>query len=394
MSRRSILVAAAALLLSALACLFAAGANWGAPLAPERIEHFDITALQRFGSEPVEGSGEAVWFAGADDSARSLLMARDLQLAADEWHFLALRFAHFPANLRVSLVWRSSDAPERLQSQVLPRPGRHAARVRLSGMAGWSGTITEFGLLVFPANLVAPETTAQRRFALDELRLESDSISAALASLVTELTAYRPWVGRSINTAGFEVVSSRPYVMVLLVAVLVLIAGGAFRIARSAGAGRGWLPLAAALLVGWLVLDMHQLAQLFWRGEFTRQASLRGNELQVDVALNDALTSLRAKLVEHDIRLAMVGATLPFFRTYGAFRLLPLPSVAMEAPPQSVAAGDQLALVLIGRGNWQHDPAAGSLSWEGSIYRVDVLHSDAQLTAFRLHEKLGGEVSP
>lgn len=394
MTGRALLVTAAALLLSALACLFAAGANWRAPLLPERVEQFDIRALQQFGSKQADGPGDAVWFTGADESARSLLMARDLQLAAEEWQFLVLRFARFPADLRVSLIWRSSEAPERLQSQVLARPGRQAAHVRLADIDGWGGTITELGLLVFPANLLAAETTAERRFALAGFSLESDSTGAALASLVTEVTAYRPWVGRSINTAGFEVASSRPYAMVMLVAVLVLIAGLAARLVLVPSVRRSWLPLGLALLVGWLVLDLHLLAQLFWRGEFTRQADLRGNELQVDVALNEGLTALRSKLVERDIRLAMVGATLPFYRTYGAFRLLPLPSVATQVPPSTIAADDRLALVLIGRGDWQHDPSARSLRWADNVYRVDVLHSDAQLAAFRLLEKLDSEVTP
>jgi len=387
------LVIAAALSLGLLVALMAAGATWNTPVLPERQQVLPLAEMQLTGSRQVEGPGDARWLEGADETGRSLLLRRGLALEASDWRYLRLRMERFPAHLRAALVWRSSDSPERMQTLVLARPARRASLSLLEGAEGWSGTVSEIGLLVFPANLVDPQAARDRRYAVSEIGLESESLRGALASVLSEWTAYRPWVGRSINTAGFEVISPRTYTLVWLVAVATLLMAVALILALRLRGARLGTAFAVSVLAAWLLLDLHQLAQLFWRTGFMREAHLRSDQVEVDVRLNAALSSLRPQLEAAGIRLALVGASLPFHRTYGAFRLLPLPSVAIDAPPQLEHAGDSLALVLVGKGDWSHDAASGLLDWGDRRYAVELLHQDDQLAAFRLRARVNGEVS-
>lgn len=383
--RRRGLLAVAAALLGALALLVTAGVEWGTPLRAARVQAFTVADLQPIGSQPDGVSDSAVWFKGADaQSGRSLLLARELDLVASDWPMLRLRFERFPEDLRLFLVWRSSVSPQQLQASPLPRPGRSSMHVGLAQLPEWSGTISELGLMLAPADLLPMQATMDRRFALATLALESNSVAGGLASLASEWRAYRPWTGRSINTAGFELGRAPPRSLVLLLAswafgfvlLFVLLTG-----ARGSSLRRALL---LALLAGWLLLDMQFWAQTHWRADFTRQAHRRGLELAADPALSAAIGRLRSSLQASAVQRVLVGSTIPFHRTYGAFELLPLISVAIDSPGPAAAANAGVALVLIGQGDWLYDPISSRLTWSGQEFAVDLIHEDAQLAAYRL----------
>lgn len=392
MMRRGLLACLALVAVLGALCL-AAGIEWSTPFRPQRAESFVPSGMDLLGGRRAETEGAVLWVEGSDDAERSVLLARNLNLEAADWQYLRVALPRFPATLSLSLIWRSSEHPTRLQRAGLPRPGRFASTVRLAEIDGWRGTISELGLLLEPAAMISTGSTLDRRFAIESMRIESDSFGAAINALATDWTAYRPWGGRSINTGGFELETSRSYSLVWFVALLVLVFG---LLLAALGSRRSqiWVPLGVALLLGWLVLDLHQLGQLFWRGDFARQAQQRSDDLQLHHQLAAALEAARPALQTADIGLALVASSLPFHRTYGAFRLLPLPSAAVDSPPKLVAQDKKLALVLVGRGDWQFDPEVQRLRWAGHEYEVEQLYTDAHLSAYRLIREVEPEARP
>ncbi len=367
----------------ALALLWAAGGEVSAPWRAAERYAFEPRELAPVGARRVEGAKANGVFEGADGLGRSLLMARGLNLDAAHWSVLSYRFEAFPATLKLVLVWRIDASPERLRSLPLPRPGSRAASVRLDGVEGWEGRISELGLLVLPADLLPAEATLERRLVLRELALASRSQAGALAALQTEWSAYRPWVGRSINTAGFELSSPQRHSLLGFVLVMCLLLGMAGWLAFRP-ALRPTLAIGIALIMAWVVLDLLQLAQLHWRGDFTLQAHRQSEEVQVDPRLSAILTELQPVLRALDPRLVLVSGDSPFHRTYGAFRLLPLPVAVVESPPALPESEQRLALVLIGADAARFDATRGTLRWGTRDYAAEAVFDLPPVRAFRL----------
>jgi len=377
-------LSAVVLVLGSLLALFlAAGVNPSLPWSPERAMQFAPHELSPMGArlEYLE-DGSAV-FAGADALGRSLLVARELDLDAGQFPVVRYEFNRFPATLKLVLVWRSSLAPERLRSSPVPRPARGLQRVEFGSVEGWEGRISEVGLLVLPADLLPAQATAERQFALRQFGLESASQSGAVASLLTEWTAYRPWVGRSINVTGFELGLAQRQTLVWFAAALVVVLGLALWLLPLMGLRR-WGAFVVAAALAWVILDLLHLAQLHWRNDFTRQAQLAAEESQVDPRLAAVRGGLRPILADIDPRLVLVSGQSAFHRTYGAFRLLPLPVAAVESAPVLPDGEQRLALVVIGKGVAEFDADANQLQWGHRRYAAQRVFEQTPVQAFRL----------
>lgn len=380
---RAVLALAVLLAGGALALLAAAGGDASAPWRAAERHVFEPSELVPIGARRVDGIGADAVFEGADGLGRSLLMARNLSLDAAHWSSLSYRFDAFPATLKLVLVWRVEASPERLRSLPLPRPGVRAAAVLLDGVEGWEGQISELGVLVLPADLLPAQATLDRRIVLRALTLESRSQSGALAALLTEWSAYRPWVGRSINTAGFELASPQRHSLLGFVLAMALLLGlAAWLVFRPRL--RLALAVGVALVGAWVALDLVHLAQLHWRGDFTRQAHRQGEEIQVDPHLNAVLEALQPSLRALEPRLVLVSGASPFQRTYGAFRLLPLPVAVVGSPPALPAGEQRLALVLIGVDAADFDAATRTLRWGARSYVAEAVFEEPPVRAFRL----------
>jgi hypothetical protein len=377
----------AAVLLIGCVLLIAAGARPGTPLSPAQAAELDLAQFRLEAGGQKEFSPRGLAVEGADGLGRTLLVQSTQGLRAAEYSRLGYRFEAFPAELKLALVWRTEEEPSRMQSLPLPRPGLSSHWVRLDEVEGWSDGIAEIGLLVMTADLLPSESTLARRFELSWLRLESASLRGDLAALQTDVRAYRPWVGRSINTAGYELAIPQRHALVAPVAALVLLLGAALAIAFPVAR---WRSLAACLLLGWLILDLQQLAQLFWRGDFTRRAHSLSDEVQVEPRFNAALEQVRPVLRAAEPRLVLVGGALPFHRTYGAFRLLPLPASAIDSAPVLSAEEDRIAVVLVGNGDWRFDASSGTLHWSERSYPARLLFEQGGLVAFMLQGNSAG----
>ena len=128
--------------------LWAADVDWRSPLRPAVQRTFygsDFRAV--FGSATARDSRLHVEAAAADFSA--LQSTRPAGVEARDFQVLRYRFADFPRTLELSLVFRTAEHPDDVQTISLPWPGTGTSSFDLSHVAAWRGTIVEIGFAEF-----------------------------------------------------------------------------------------------------------------------------------------------------------------------------------------------------------------------------------------------------
>lgn len=226
---------------------------------------------------------------------------------------LRYRFGDFPSTLQLTLIWRTADAPDALQSWPLPRPGRLGGAIDLSRVPGWQGRLMEIGFAEFPALSLTPPGTPFRPFRIESAALESFSWRGRMQVLASEWLARPAWSLRSINSSGrdeTEPVRPSPVLVVALAAGWLLACG--FVLA-------GWrrerqvTPVLAVVALAWGLLDLRWSATVLERLGATRavHAGLAWpeNRLQVpDRELLQAAAAIRERLaVEAPARVLVSG---------------------------------------------------------------------------------------
>lgn len=259
------------LLVAGWACLlaWAAGVVWHEPLQPRHAQD-----LRPANFSLVHGQGRrergalVVERAGDDDALQQSQRVHWLDTAG--LPILRYRFADFPATLQLSLIWRTADAPDRLQTWSLPRPGRGDAAIDLSRVPGWHGRLMEVGFAEFPALNLTPPGTPFEPFEIQAAALESPSWRGRLQALAAEWLARPAWSQRSINASGREVAEPvRPTL------VLVLALGVGWALACGLAVFPGWrrrplVPAMVALALAWGILDLRWAMTLSSRLVATR----------------------------------------------------------------------------------------------------------------------------
>lgn len=314
------------------------------------------------------------------------LVAAGVDFDAADVRFLSYRFQRFPPSLRLALGWRTADQPQRWQWAPLPFP-RGETTVDLRRLIpDWSGRIIQVGFTPRAAELLPPDALPARDASFLGARLHGDGRADAVAALLDEWLAYRPWSGRSINTSGFSLRYREPRPLqawVLLAAAAAVVVPGLILGWRR----RQWLRAAAlAAGVAWLVLDAAQLRLLAQRTLHTRELSqLASGGLRTEPMVAGAMDSLRSRLGEGgmDRRLVVLGAD-PFLRSYPPFELMPL-DVASLAPNELAEALPGTLLLRLGPVG-EFDAAGGSLRIDGLHLRVRVLHNEGGAVLLELLE--------
>lgn len=179
-------------------------------------------------------------------------------LAARDYPILRYRLVDFPRTLELSLVFRTAENPDDVQSISLPRPDQRNCTFDLSQVAAWKGTITELGFAQFPTAQLVPPAAGFHPFTLENAQLESLSWRGRLATLATSWHERRPWQLISISAVGpTETGDSAPHAPRLpLFLALALVPLGVFgwAILRLRGRGLRRLLFAGAALA-WLACD-------------------------------------------------------------------------------------------------------------------------------------------
>lgn len=319
-------VVAAVAVAFVLLCAYAAprtGLSWRGSATPLAAARFAGGAPQPDGSLVIERA------AGA--AQQLLRFTPDAPLRG---RFLSYRFAGMPPSLRLGIGWRTR-ADGAWHWAMLPFPRRRTT-VDLARLSpDWTGEADSLAFTLLPAELLPPSAVPAVQLRLLDAELQTDARLPALAALMDEWHAYRPWSGRSINTGGFDLRLLEPLplqgfvLLVLAAAALVLL------LVRAAGRWRRRM-LATALVAtatGWLVLDVAQLRVAWQRStrlETLHQAA--GGALAVEPRLAEALARVRAHPV-----VASPGARLvvfagnPFLQSWPVFALLPLDVAALPA---------------------------------------------------------------
>jgi hypothetical protein len=176
-------------------------------------------------------------------------------VVADDFPILHYRFTDFPRTMELSLIFRTVDAPDDVQSISLPRPEGAESTFDLSRIPSWRGTITELGFAQFPTAQLVPPAEGFQPFVLVGARLESQSWRGRLSTMFDSWRELRPWQLISISAVGpGETSDSSPHAprlpLVLAFALLPLlffgwtilrVRGVQFRRLAFAGVATGWL---------------------------------------------------------------------------------------------------------------------------------------------------------
>lgn len=287
-----------------LLVLWAAGAGWRTPPAPQMTRELAGREFQPvFGAAAAEDGRLRVTAAAEDHSAlQSTALAN---VVGEELPILRYRFEDFPRTLELTLVFRTAEQPDDVQTIALPWPGTGESSFDLSRVEAWRGTIIELGFAEFAtAQLISPER-GFAPFTLISARLESDSWSGRVRTLLTGWSLHTPWQLISVSAIGpSEIGDSSPHAPRLPL-VLALALGLAAVCARfvlgipGRRLGRGLL-VAAAL--AWVAADAAWLRSLAYKRSVDRDAwsdvpfAQRQNQV-VDADLREAATHLKELLV-------------------------------------------------------------------------------------------------
>lgn len=385
MNLRLLLIGAlGTLLTAALSLLWLAAPEPGAPWsAATRIE----LAAERFrvGPGQAEPAPSGLQVAGADPQGRTVLVHGGLDLDAAALRYLSFRFDRLPPTLRPVLIW---NGPAGQGSAAVPWSAS-GGTVDLRRLAGWPERLEWLGLLVLPMDAVPTAAAADRAFEFRGMTLQSASRRAAVAALWTELFAYRPWTGRSINTAGFELPIERRLRPLTWLAIS--LSGGLLASAIAAASRRRWKSvLLGAVLLLWVLLDLLQVRQLLTRAEAAgaaRRAMPASQPLtaQPDLAAPMAELLQRLATLPSGVRVLVYGEG-PFLGQYAVFLLRahdagPLRSLA-SLP--AARAEDRPVLVLVGSGPWRYEASNGMLHLPDQLLVAEPLLERAPLAAYRL----------
>lgn len=235
--------------------LCAARVDWSAPMQP-RETHI----LPGSGFTPVFGSGSPkgdVLHLEAEAEDFSNLQSTALPgIAASDFTTLRYRFADFPRTLELSLVFRTAEAADDVQTITLPWPGSGISSFDLSQIETWRGRIIELGFAEFAIGQVVPPERGFAPFDLVEAELWSSSWRGDLAALGTDWFGAWPWSQRSVHALGREGESPRALSIVVFVAAAIgLVLLWAVVLLRARGRRLAGIGLACFAL-GWLALDL------------------------------------------------------------------------------------------------------------------------------------------
>lgn len=244
--------------------LCAARVDWTAPMQPHErrtLPGSGFTSVFGTGSP----KGEALHVETEAEDFSSLQSVALPAVAARDFTTLRYRFADFPRTLELSLVFRTAEAADDVQTVALPWPGEGTSSFDLSHVEKWRGTIIELGFAEFAIGQVVPPERGFAPFDLVEAELWSPSWRGDLAALGTDWFGAWPWSQRSVHALGREGGAPRSLSIVVFVAAAIgFVPFWAALLLRARGRRLVGIGLACVVL-GWLALDLRWQSGLVHR---------------------------------------------------------------------------------------------------------------------------------
>ncbi|HUD42922.1 MAG TPA: hypothetical protein VMR06_13105 [Dokdonella sp.] len=254
---------------AAIVIAFAAGLAWNSPWQPAQRLDWDGAAFLSVSGAALEDAGRLrVEGPGADATAVQSLATAPFEARAHP--LLRYRFDGLPPALAVSFAFRRADAPDRLHVVELPWPGGGSGSFDLGAIPDWRGTIEEIGFAEFPTPQVMPPDAGFAPFALVDVQLWSPSWRGSLAALGSAWLDPWPWTTRSVHALGRDGAHFRQWPPTLTFALLAALAAAGWVVALRRPPRRLLPALAAALAIGWGLLDLVWAGGLRWRATAAR----------------------------------------------------------------------------------------------------------------------------
>lgn len=341
--------------------LWAAGSDWRAPWTPDNER---VLAGSRFhavfGVAAPDGQRLRVTSPAADFSA---LQSTELpELRAADFPLLRYRFADFPRTLELSLVFRSTEQPDDVQTIALPWPGGATSTFDLSHVAAWRGHIIEMGFAQFAAAQNVPPPLGFQPFDLVSAQLWSPSWRGDLAALATDWLGAWPWSQRSVHALGREGHVPRTQSVVLCAALGAAIAVGWGALLLGLRGRRLLTTALVCMALAWFALDLRWQSGLVQRLLATRtvyagvdaaaRAGLVGDS-ELQQAADDVRALIRGEPAQTRI-LVHAGGAYQWLRLM--WHLLPLNVGALSvAAPVSTAIPDGCLIVFYDSDAWQRN---------------------------------------
>jgi hypothetical protein len=370
------------LLLVSLSLLALAGVRPGMPLFPAATLAFEPPQLAA--ADAQQGDG-VLRIRGADANGLTLVMQPVDRIQAARFRYMVLQLAEVPRALRATAIWRVDGV---FHTSPLPGSFRSAVTWDMQASSSWQGRLDSVGVGLLPTDYLAPIATLEREFAFISGRLESESWAGALRALSTQWRVYRPWDGRSNNTAGVELSAMPGPPLQLFVFVMVLVT----LLAAAIGGGMPSLrqALSPAMMVALSTLAMWQAAQVGMRAQVAIEARaavahLPDWPLAAVPAIGNDAARLLALLEERAPPRLIVWGESRFMREYPTWLLRDLNTASLDDPSQLNGGGPRVAdnvLVLAGPGGWRVD--ADRLELAGMRFAVEPLMVGAVLQAYRV----------
>jgi hypothetical protein len=250
-----------------LLLLWAAGVDPRGPLSPAQSRSFPGSRHHAaFGKATPQEQRLRIEAAAEDHSLLQVTALPDL--AAEDFPILRYRFADFPSTLELSLVFRTRESPDDVQTISLPAPGTRGGTIDLSRVAAWRGTLVEIGFAQFPVAQLVPPDEGFKPFSLVESKLESMSWRGRISAMFTSWFARAPWQLISVSAIGPSETGDDtphsprpPLVLALALGVLGMLAFCVLRV-RGAALRRVMLICAVA---AWFALDFAWLVDLRYK---------------------------------------------------------------------------------------------------------------------------------
>jgi len=379
-----------------LLLLWAGGTEWRTPIMPQTQRAYAGSEFQSvFGSGSVRG--DQLHLEAAAEDFSSLQSVALPNLDARQFTLLRYRFADFPRTLELSLVFRTAEAPNDVQTISLPWPGERESSFDLSHVDKWHGTIIELGFAQFAIGQVVPPELGFRPFALVGAQLWSPSWRGDLGALMTDWLGAWPWSQRSVHALGREgdtppaqspvlVAGLAATIAVLWLAVLLGLRGQRLLTAAIVCAALAWIALDVRWQAG-LVQRLLATRTLYAGLDWPQRARIVGDS-DILLAADEIRRILHDEPANSRI-LVDAGSGYEWLRL--VWHLLPL-NVAAYPLARTFGASlpENCLLVFYDNDSWMTDPAMRKLlAASQRVTATASLHASgfegSRVAVFRFH---------
>ncbi len=361
------LLAVAILASWSMLLLWAAQAHWRGPLAAATERAFHGNEFHAvFGTAEEQGTHLHVDAAGKEFSALQSITPERLEAA--DFSTLRYRFKDFPRTLELSLVFRTAEEPNDVQSVALPWPGAGVSSFDVSRVEGWRGTIIELGFAEFATAQNVPPELGFKPFDVVGIKLSSRSWHGDLATLATNWFSAWPWSQRSVHSLGREGEAPPSRSAVLVAALAAAIAIGWAVVLLGLRGRRLLLVALACAALAWLALDLRWQAGLVQRLLATRTLYAGTTWPQRARTVGDSDVQQAADVVksrflgENAPTRILVESSSRFQSLRLIWHLLPMNVGELaQALSLRVALPDDCLIVFLDSNAWRSDPALHTL---------------------------------